>query len=55
MFRSCERQEGYTRESDFYNLGLFLKGIRTDSSDAVSETPEPIGTQIYKTIKEKMS
>ena len=55
MFRSCERQEGYTRESDFYNLGFFLKGIRTDSSDAVSETPEPIGTQIYKTIKEKMS
>lgn len=55
MFRSYERQYDYTREDAFYNLGLLLEGIRTDSSDAISETPEPIGTQIYKTIKEKMS
>ena len=54
MFRSYEKQYDYTRESAFYNLELLMEGIHTGSTNVVSETDEPIGTQIHKTIKEKM-
>lgn len=54
MFRNCEKQYDYTRESAFYNLELLMEGIHTGSTNAVSEIDEPIGTQIHKMIKEKM-
>lgn len=54
MFRRYEKQYDYTRESAFYNLELLMEGIHTGSTNAVSETNEPIGTQIHKAIKVKM-